>query len=172
MIAAISNKTTIQPGIFVNKNQLYFYIARHVIERLSWFCRDLRIDVPEGDGKLRLVFSRRGGLSYDGFREYLTRLRDDGDNSIHWPVIDIEAIEARDHSTDAGLQLADCGASAIASAFEPDPYGNVEAQYLHALQEMIYSRQGNYLSYGLKLIPGIDQMPLTQQQAAALQPFK
>lgn len=172
-ISAISNKTTIEPDTFIYRNQLYFYVTRYIIERLSWFCRDNRIHVPEGDGRLRIVFSRRGGLSYDGFRDYLNHLRGDADNnSIHWPVIDIESIKALDHSTDAGLQLADCGASAIASAFEPDPFGNVEAQYLHTIQDMIYCRNGNYLSYGLKLLPSIDDMPLTQQQALSIQPFK
>ncbi|CFX09501.1 conserved protein of unknown function [Candidatus Filomicrobium marinum] len=172
-IAAISNKTTIEPGTFSQKNQLYFYVTRYAIERISWFCRDNRALVPEGNGQVKIVFSRRGGLSYDDFKMYMSRLKDDENNNrVHWPVIDIASIDAQDHSRDAGLQLADCGAAAIAAAFEPDLYGNVEAQYLHTIREMIYCRSGNYLSYGLKLLPGVDRMELTAQQGASLKPFK
>ncbi len=172
-ISAISNKTTIPIGTYNDKNQLYFYVTRYVIERLSWFCRDNRVNVPEGDGRLKVIFSRRGGLSYSGFQNYLNVIKETPNGSkIHWPVIDIASIEAKDHSTDAGLQLADCGASAIAAALEPDPYGNIEAQYLHELQNMVYSRNGNYLSYGLKLLPEINQLELTPQQTAALGPFQ
>lgn len=172
-ISSIVYKPAMRTDIFTAKNQLYFYMTRYVIERLSWFCRDMRRDVPEGDGRLKIIFSRRGGMSYDDFRSYLDRLRGDADKTnIHWPVIDIGSIEALDHSKHAGLQLADCGASAIASALEPDLYGNVEAQYLHQIQQVIYARNGNYLGYGLKLLPSITQLALTPQQAQSIQPFK
>lgn len=127
-ISALSHKTTIPENTFTHRNQIYFYVTRHVIERLSWFCRDNRVDVPEGDGRLKIIFSRRGGLSYPGFADYLSQLKENTDNNnIHWPVIDIASIEARDHSTDAGLQIADCGASAITAAFEPDIFGNIDS---------------------------------------------
>ena len=172
-ISAISNKTLIPAGSYTHSNQLYFYLARHVIERLSWFCRDQRASVPEGNGQAKIVFSRRGGLSYEGFKGYLEQLKSDSNpNTIHWPVIDIDNIEAKDHSTDAGLQLADCGASAIASAFEPDQFGNIEAQYLQIIKEIIYNRNNNYMSYGLKLLPEYDRNEFTPDQAAGIQPFR
>jgi len=117
----ISNKTTIREGTYREKNQLYFYLARYLIERLSWLCRDMRPQVPEGGGRVKIVFSRRGKMSYGDFRDYLDRLKGGiMDTSVHWPVIDIEGIEAQDHSRRAGLQLADVGASAFAAGLEPD----------------------------------------------------
>lgn len=165
-------KNTPNAASFVQKNQLYFYLTRFLIERVSWLCRDKRPSVQEGDGRAKIIFSRRGGLSYDGFKDYLRSLRDNHQTEIHWPVIDIEAVDAQDHSRLAALQIADCGVSAIAAAIEQDPYGNVESAYLHELRDNIYNRRGNYLSYGLKTLPGLDQAGLTQAQSAAFQRFR
>ena len=163
--SVICLKNTENAGVFREKNQLYFYVTRFLIERISWLCRDFRSIVKEGDGRAKITFSRRGGLSYQAFRDYLTRLRDTSDTTVHWPVIDIDAIEAKDHSTNAGLQLADCCTSSIAASIEKDPYGNVEGSYLEELASRIYSRNGKYLSYGLKFLPNLDEIELDKGQA-------
>lgn len=152
--SAIAHKPSLAPSNFQGKNQLYFYITRYVIERISWFCRDMRPEVGEGDGRVKIIFSRRGGMSYEDFKRYLSDLKKNPTaNTVHWPVIDIDAIEAKDHSRDAGLQIADCMASATAWALEPDRFGNTEQQYLQSLKPNIYTRNDNILSYGLKLLP-------------------
>jgi hypothetical protein len=173
-ICVLANKPVIPDGIYTGKNQLYFYMTRYLIERISWFCRDQRRNVPEGDGKVKIIFSRRGGMSYDDFAAYLTRLRDSADQEIqiNWPVIDIEAIEALDHSTRAGLQIADIAATCITAGLEPDLYGNCELRYAEILKPHIYSRGGNFLSYGLKLVPRADQIPLSDQQQAFVRLFE
>lgn len=173
-ICVLANKPVIRPDIYTQKNQLYFHMSRYLIERISWFCRDMRRDVPEGDGRVKIIFSRRGGLSYDDFRAYLTRLRNanDDDIQIHWNVIDIDQIEARDHSTRAGLQIADLIAYCITAGLEPDAYGNSELRYARILRPLIYRRGGNYLSYGVKIVPRLDQIPLTPQQQDFVQFFR
>ncbi|MCY1126908.1 DUF3800 domain-containing protein [Frigidibacter sp. RF13] len=165
-------KTAPEASVFAAKNQLYFYLTRYLIERVSWLCRDLRPLVREGDGRAKIIFSRRGGLSYDGFKEYLRRLRDSPETSVHWPTIDIEAVEAQDHSRKAGLQIADCGVSAVAAALEKDVYGNVEGTYIRELAGNIYNRNGNYLSYGLKLLPNIEKAHLDPAQTEILLRFR
>lgn len=165
-------KNTPNAAPFKQKNQLYFYLTRFLIERVSWMCRDKRPLVPEGNGRAKITFSRRGGLSYDGFREYLSKLKNEHQTEIYWPVIDIEAVDAQDHSRLAALQIADCGVSAIAAAIEPDIYGNVEQSYLHKIANNIYNRKGNYLSYGLKCLPAIDLAELNPSQAAAFERFR
>ncbi|MCA8895903.1 MAG: DUF3800 domain-containing protein [Amphiplicatus sp.] len=170
--AALSFKRDIPDGTYIHKNQYYFYVTRYVIERVSWLCRDSRPKVRHGDGRVKIVFSRRGGLSYEGFKDYLLHLKGDPSTSIHWPVIDIDGIDAQDHSRVAGLQLADSGARAIIEAFEPDLFGNVEGQYLNLLRDVIYSRKGNYLSYGLKILPTWEQATLTPAQAANIAAFR
>jgi len=173
-ISVLSNKTTIPDGVYTNKNQLYFYLTRYLIERISWLCRDMRPRVPHGDGRVEITFSRRGGMSYPDFRSYLERLRAANDQgiNIHWPVIDVEGICARDHSTLAGLQLADAIASAFAAGVEPDRYGNCESRYAEILKPIVYERRGNYLSYGVKIVPNHKEMELSDQQRRFIRAFE
>lgn len=173
-ISIVSAKELIPAGIYTDKNQLYFYMTRYLIERLSWLCRDHRPLAPEGDGRVAITFSRRGGMQYDQFREYLQRLKADnsGEVRIHWPVIDIDAVAAADHSKSASLQLADAIASAVAAGFEPDRYGNCEPRYAETLKPVTYNRNKNYLSYGIKIVPSHDQCTLDQQQMKMLEIWK
>ena len=99
-------------------------------------------------------------------------MKENPDTKVHWPVIDIEAIDAQDHSRSAALQIADCGVSAIAAAIEPDQFGNVEKTYLHELKSNIYSRKGKYLSYGLKTLPALESLKLSKSQQNAFEDFK
>lgn len=163
IISVLSNKTMIPECTYKQKNQLYWYIARYLIERISWLCRDMRPDVPQGNGAVKIIFSKRGSMDYQDFQQYLTILKSQ-QNSIHWPVIDIEAIDAQDHSRRAGLQLADCAASAFSAALEPDRYGNCEMRYAEILKPRVYARKGNYLSYGVKFLPNHEEIALNGQQ--------
>lgn len=153
-------KPIIPEGIYVAKNQLYHYMTRYLIERISWMCRDYRRYVPEGDGRVKIVFSRRGGMNYGDFQDYLRRLQnaDDPEIQIHWPVIDIDGVEAVDHSQRYGLQLADLAVSGLRAALEFDPYGNVEPRFAELLRRRIYNRNGNRLSYGAKLVPAAERI--------------
>lgn len=171
-ISILSNKMTIPAGVYKNKNQLYFYLTRYLIERVSWICRDYRRLVREGDGRVQIIFSRRGGMSYPDFRDYLMRLQTDAAVQIHWPVIDIEGIRALDHSARAGLQLADSIASAFAAGVEPNRYGNCEARYAEILKPRVYCRNKNYLSYGVKLVPRLEEMELSAEQDRFLSLFR
>ncbi|MCJ7997583.1 hypothetical protein J5N58_23635, partial [Rhizobium cremeum] len=129
---------------------------------------------PEGDGRVKIVFSRRGGMSYDDFRGYMERLRLNSheDIRIHWPVVDIEGIDAQDHKKRAGLQLADIVASSIANGVEHDRYGNCEFRYAEILRPIIYNRNHNFFSYGLKFFPPHHELALTQEQQRTIDLFK
>lgn len=171
-ISILSNKRTIQPGTYKQKNQLYFYLARYLIERLSWLCRDYRSIVTGGDGRVKIIFSRRGGMSYRDFQSYLNRLRTDKSVTIHWRVIDIDGVEAFDHSTRAGLQLADIVASSFAAGVEADRFGNCECRYAETLKPVVYCRNNNYLSYGVKAVPSFREMTLTADQQRLVKLFE
>lgn len=173
-MGVLAAKRPIPEGIYTQKNQLYFYMTRYLIERISWFCRDIRRMVPEGDGRVAITFSRRGGMSYGDFQDYLRRLQGEHDDSvrIHWPVIDIDAVEARDHSTSASLQIADVGASAFAAGLEPNTYGNCETRYAEILKPVTYRRKGNFLSYGVKIVPQYEDCALTEEQMKMINLFK
>jgi hypothetical protein len=140
-------------------------MTRYLIERISWMCRDYRRHVPEGDGRVKLIFSRRGGMSYDDFRAYLHRLQDadDPEIRIHWPVIDIDGLEALDHSQRYGLQVADLSISGLRAAVEYDLYGNLEPRFAETLKGNVYAHKGNFLSYGAKAVPPCDAIAAHQQ---------
>jgi hypothetical protein len=172
-LAVFANKPVIPEGMYPDKNQLYHYMCRYLIERLSWLCRDMRPSVPEGDGKVKIIFSRRRAMNYDDFQGYVQKLKDMNaqDIRIHWPVIDIGGIEAHDHGTRFGLQIADLVVSGLSAALEPDLYGNVESRFAKMLRPHVYSRNGNYLSYGAKIVPSAESIPLNDQQREFLQIF-
>lgn len=173
-ICVVANKPAIPAGIYTGKNQLYFYLCRYLIERISWLCSDMRPRVPEGDGRVKIVFSRRGGMSYPDFQDYLSKLKGRNDIAIQirWPVIDIEGVAAQDHSRNAGLQISDIIASGITAGVEPNHYGNCELRYAETLKPIIYRRNGNFLSYGMKFYPWADQLELTAEQVALVELFK
>jgi hypothetical protein len=170
-IAVIANKPVIPEGTYVQAGQLYHYLCRYLLERISWLCRDYRPNVPEGDGKVKIIFSRKRTMDYADFQNYVWRLRnlDDPEIRIHWPVIDIDGIEAHDHGARYGLQVADLSTSGLMAALEPDYYGNVEPRYARMLKPVVYSRNGNYMSYGTKMFPPAGDLQLTQQQQEFVQ---
>lgn len=173
-LAVVANKPIIPEGTYTQKHQLYHYMCRYLLERLSWLCRDLRPNVPEGDGRVKVVFSRRRAMNYDDFQAYIQRLKDAADPEIriHWPVIDIPAIEAEDHGKRFGLQLADLVMSGLTAALEPDFYGNVEPRFARMLKPVMYNRGGNYMSYGTKVVPAPEAIPFAEQQREFLRIFE
>ncbi|MGQ0742419.1 MAG: DUF3800 domain-containing protein [Alphaproteobacteria bacterium] len=162
-ISVLSNKESIPPDTFANSRQYYFYLTRYLVERISWICRDY-VRAGQGDDRVKITFSRRGSMSYDIFRNYLIRLRDNQETSIYWPAIDIDGIDAKDHTTIAGLQLADGIASAMAAGVDPDHLGNCESRYAEILKPRIYNRNGNYFSYGVKIVPERHHLRLSADQ--------
>ena len=56
------------------KFPLYRYATRYLLERVSWFCRDQRIE-GEGDCRADLIFSNRSIMSYEDLRSYLRLLK-------------------------------------------------------------------------------------------------
>jgi len=172
-INILAAKRPIPENIYTEKNQLYFYMTRYLLERLSWLCRDFRRVVPEGNGRVAITFSRRGGMSYQHFRDYLRRLTvAEQDVRIHWPVIDIDSVTAKDHSTSASLQIADVIASSFGAAIEPNNYSNCETRYAEILKPITYNRGNNYLSYGVKFVPRTEECGLTQEQGRLVTLFK
>jgi hypothetical protein len=172
-ITVIANKMVIPEGTYTDNSQFYHHLCRYLIERISWLCREYRPQVPEGDGRVKLVFSRRRRMNYQDFRDYISLLKSMADPNIqiHWPVIDIEGIDAEDHGSRYGLQLADIVTSGLMAALEPDFYGNVEPRYARLLKPIVFNRNGNYMSYGTKMFPAAGDLELTEQQREFVEVF-
>lgn len=138
---------------FRQKFRLYFYAARFLLERMSWYCREIRHPRDDGDGSVRIIFSNRRNMSYAGFGEYLDVLRANADDAIDWNVVRREQIEARGHGERRGLQIVDAVASGYWYALNRNRFGHTEDRYARILHPLAYKRNGRCRSYGLKFFP-------------------
>ncbi len=137
------------------RHSLYFYVARFLLERVSWLCRDER-RVNEGDGRAEIVFSNRSEMKYEEFRDYLRILRDKpGEEAgrVEWSVIDCDLVSAQQHAKSMGLQVVDSVASGFQRAVEPQR-GFTEDRYARMLKPTVYAYNGRRRNNGLKIWPG------------------
>jgi hypothetical protein len=156
-VSVLIHKPSIRdPEVFqAQKHQLYRYVSRLLLERVSWLCRDQRIK-GQGDGSAEIIFSNRSQMSYDNLRNYLCHLRDrpEGDTNIDWSVIKPMNVRAIQHSQMAGLQVADAVASSAYTAVNSNQFGDTEDRYLRELLPVAYRHERKLLGYGLKFWPG------------------
>ncbi|MEQ9460731.1 MAG: DUF3800 domain-containing protein [Phycisphaeraceae bacterium] len=132
---------------------LYRYATRYLLERVSWLCRDHRLN---GNDFAKVFFSNRSCMSYDELRNYLIRLRQRTNEfgvQIDWSSVTPDQIEARTHDSLMGLQIADAVASSYYMACELSPQGFNESRYATMLQPVLYRHDGVATGYGLKLWP-------------------
>ncbi len=166
-LSVLVHKPTLrEPEKFMQRYRLYFYTARYLLERVSWYCRDARREDDAGDGTAELVFSNRSGMSYGELRDYLQYLRDRTglfDVRIEWDVIRPDQIRAFTPGRRMGLQIADAVAGSAWSAVERSQYGFTESRYLRMLRPVVYTHKGRRLGYGLKFWPR-DVMALTDTE--------
>jgi len=145
------------------KSLYYWYVARHLIERISWCCDESK----SAEKSAKLVFSRRKHTDVNLFKAYLAKLKAQGTSAttIRWNVIDIDAVEVAYYKQYAGLQLVDATASSFARAVEIDHRsGEREKAYAHNLRPITYSRNGNYRSYGMKCLLDKGQQLTSEEQ--------
>ena len=68
-----------EPEKFQERYRLYYYSVRYLLERVSWSGRDHRPPHDAGDGSAEIVFSNRSGMSYADLREYMAKLKRQGE---------------------------------------------------------------------------------------------
>lgn len=128
------------------KGRLYFYLARRLLERISWFGSDLKDTVD-------LVFANRSNMSYPELKEYLEGVCQEPGCQIKSSVINLANAKCYNADQFKLLQVADICVSACFNALEVDQYGYCEERYLLKLWDKIYRRNGNLFSYGFKFLP-------------------
>ncbi len=129
---------------------LYCYIAKHVVERLSWFARD-RNDL------VRITFAERSQIPFSKLKSYFYDVLQ---NRLY-PVHDIKfshiaSMSCIPANLNSLVQAADWITGSVAAGLNPDTYGNVELSYAEVLWGKYWLRNGKFWSYGLKTIPNID----------------
>jgi hypothetical protein len=160
------------------KNMLYKYLLRLLIEKITDTIARICARQNGKNEKVKLVFSRRGGMDYADFRSYMEHLRNlqqrgGAYHPIWWEHLDLDAMEATDHSLRAGLQIADVCASSFFHAVEPNRYGMTEARYAQILRpRLIPSRTQEVLYYGVKPVPDLGSLSLAEDQRAFFRSWK
>ncbi|MGO7501507.1 DUF3800 domain-containing protein [Rhizobium johnstonii] len=172
-----SNKVTLQTHpkreVFKQKQHLYNYMTRYLLERLTTACQK-KAQVGGEKAHLTVIFSRRRGTDYHVMREYLELMRDGREllrpvRSIDWRVLDPADIAVENHSNRAGLQLADVFTSALWHALEPNGYGFCEPRYGKILTPKLLKHMSQRLNCGLTLIPPLHKCPLNDEQEEFVQ---
>jgi len=161
-----------------NKSWIYWFLARLLLERVTEYCaKEPRPHGRNADNKLRIIFSRRGGLKYIDFERYMAKLYLQSRLNAHvldykdltWSVFDDEEVRVLDHVERAGLQLADVVAGAFYQAVELNRGGQADCDpsYAKLLKPLIhYKGFGWYLGVGLKPMPALHEMDLVEAQKA------
>ena len=135
-----------------DKNIFYWYTARLLLERISWLIKDYK---SENSGFPKIIFSNRRQSKVKDFICYLYHLKTKNHSKIDWDIfkIDENHIKSIPHNKMAGLQFADCFATAFRKyVFETNSLGGVETSYAKILKPFVYNKNGNYKSYGYKIL--------------------
>lgn len=177
----VNERVARAPQIYTtDRNWFYWWIARCLLEKVTAECDKFNRSENKM-GKLRIIFSRRGGMDYKNFREYLRKIEGQTEIGklyldtfkIEWSVIDHKEIFAMDHKSRAGLQLADIVASAFYQAVADTPKRPCDPQYAKLLKRTVAcniitaaygDRYRQRFGYGLKLLPSIKSIQISPQQ--------
>jgi hypothetical protein len=82
--------------------------------------------------------------------------------------VDISDIDSLKDKDEAGLQIADCAASAIYRALDESWFGNVTPKYLDILSDRFIRNTRTPREYGFKLLPDNFRAPLSDAQRQGL----
>ncbi|NUB13696.1 DUF3800 domain-containing protein [Azospirillum brasilense] len=172
-----------------DKNYLYWWVVRCLLERVTEECERRSLSDNDEAKTLRIIFSRRGGMNYPHFRDYLVKLNGQSVSGalfnkfgdLRWSVIDHKEIFAYDHKSRAGLQLADVVASAFYQAVASTPKRECDPQFARLLKNTVAYRikTGDFgdrfrlrFGYGVKLLPSIKAAKLTTSQMRIFHYYK
>lgn len=130
------------------KYMMYNYATRYLVERISWFARDLGLIA-------RLTFEHRSNLDYDALWEYLKYLRlfATGSSGVFAASIDWENYGIVPKHKSKALQLADNCCGMVWDGLTTDRYGNPHPEHALNIAGKFYRRSGKLFSYGLKFMP-------------------
>lgn len=161
-----------------NRNSFYCWIARLLLERITHLCHAETIQFGRPSAKVKLVFSKNGGVSYSQMRAYFDKLQDQSRakllvlprGDLAWPVYDRRLLQVEEHHRLAGLQVADAVASAFYQALEPKNglLRPLPATYLKPI--LARTKRGCW-DFGLKMMPEPCKSAIDARRLTFLQNF-
>ncbi|MDR0978915.1 MAG: DUF3800 domain-containing protein [Lachnospiraceae bacterium] len=122
----------------IPSNRVYNYYSGYLFERLIWFLRD--------SDAININISSRGNLNKKELCSYLQN------NNKHKIDFDkIKSIKVYPNAQKKLLQLADVCCSSLGQAIKYND--DRHKYYIKTLSNKLYRKNGNLLSYGLKIVP-------------------
>lgn len=138
----------------------YNYLIRVLLERVSAWCADRSIRETGEPKHIKLVFSRRGGHSYEHVQTYIHLLRKQVERGAVYQtakvpdfrVIDHRLFDVISHNKSAGCQIADVVASAF---FQAANAGTKKwnTEYAEALRPRVAFDEAGHAGFGVTLLP-------------------
>jgi hypothetical protein len=133
---------------FIPSKDLYYYFSGYLFERICWIAK-------ENNRKANINISSRGNLKKENLKNYLSNFKNNKKNSIDYNLIN--SIKIYPNKQKRLLQMADCCCSALGQALKYND--NTHKKYMSDLIIKIYNKKGNYLSYGMKIVPKTNKLP-------------
>lgn len=151
------HKPSIRDAKFrADRNRLYRYASKFLIERISWICQEHDRPNMPGDRTCRVIFSEDKSREYEEFRNYVRLLAKPGNRELsrtNWAYIDPDQIDAVPFRDDPGLMLADFNASALGAAIEQKRHGVSDDRFARILRRNVLSSTNGCLGLGYKIWP-------------------
>jgi hypothetical protein len=160
-----------------SQNWFYCWLTRVLLERVTHFvAADSRKRFGEIK-RVKLVYSKAGGLSYPQMAAYYEWIRDKSRNNnqylrmgdIQYETIHSRLLEVRDHKSELRLGLADAVASAFYKACDKRDTGACDARFAKLLEPRIAHagdvQNGLMSGYGVKLFPSLRKAALDKDQS-------
>ena len=125
----------------IPSNNIYFFFSGYLFERITWIMK-------ENNGKANIIISSRGNLSK---KKLLNYINFHNHNKFEIDSKLIKDIKIIPNERKKLLQFADCCCSSLFQALK---YNNsIHFEYISKIQNNIYVKNNNYVSYGLKIVP-------------------
>lgn len=145
-----------------NKDHFYEYISKFLLERITNCCYDWKLQDNKitGCGKIKIVFAKRKGMSYDSLKKYFDKLK----NSpiphdkrsdyprIKWDMIDVNKIENMLSDDSAGLQFADVLSYSFYKCIVKNQFGMYNQNFCMFFRRRMYASDGRILFNGVSIV--------------------
>ena|GEM_PF-3262729 len=140
-----------------DKEGLYFKASQFLSERISWACRDTHSVRNEANPTCEIVFSERGHLRYENFRDFLRKLQSNPVGfscNADWNHLSPDAVGSRPQDdTNSAMLAVDHFASGLGCSIEKGIFGQFDDRYARIWSKRYYNNNGRVMGNGLKIWP-------------------
>jgi len=165
------------PEQIPSKNWFYCWLTRLLLERVTHYVAQHSQQKHGAVKRVKLVYSNRGGLSYEQMNAYYDWLRYKAEagrqflpfGDLEYDTIHRDLLEVYAHNEKPGLQFADAVASAFYKACDVYHTGGCDPTFAKQLMPRMArdpdTPQGQIAGYGVKLMPSFRWAKLRTDQA-------